>query len=264
MKTKIKATIFDWSIILAVIPFLGYSMAYVYEAGYLSFFNLPFFIISLSIENVILTTFLLFAVIFGYLSIVSEFVLFPIVFPGITQKENPLRYSFCMVLSVYFLMFLPAYLLSIKNSIGDIVILSIGTIASLSIYYFLFPLLLYKKKKVSYHEKVAKMTEYDDRIITFMDLLLSKYLFKYTVTFITIVFCLIISYGVGQKRASLQDEYFIVKKNNRSYALVQMYRGNIIAVELYLKNKEIGNTFIVADNSSNFTLQKTGSLVRKK
>ncbi len=262
MKGKKKSSLLDKSLVLAGLPFWGYSIAYVFEVGYLSFFNLPNYLIRLSIENVIVTTFILTLLISVYSFLIAEYIIFPIVLPGILNKQNPIDYSFRIIIAIYFIIYLPFLALSTNSDITQFITSSIFILITLLVYYFLFPIFLYKNKKISYQNKVAELTKEDNRIITFMDFLLSQQALKYTLGLLLIIVSLMLSFAIGKKYASIKSDFLIFTKDHKDFAIVQMYQNDKIGVEIDVKNKKIKKSFLILNNNSDnvFVLKSVGVL----
>ncbi len=255
------------AILLALIPFLANMLVFVYFVGYFSYFNLPYSLISIGINDI-----------FNYSVLILIFI--PIIilfFDGILYFLNsiPIPRPIKSRIANTILVSLLPYLLYRTNSVNKIM----NLIAVLLLIFcvgksFVFPLLNKKLKGKKYIQKLTlEDEETQKRLLTETSgykkkfpliSLVEKYFGKLSFgVMLLFFFVIIILFEIGWSKAENQVKYHVLNTNPETVVLF-MRSDDLIITHFSRETKSIENNFRIInygeDSNLEFTLENIGPL----
>lgn len=238
----------DAALILGVFTGLSYLIAFSYEKGYKEYYNLnQVFLSDITINNVLISMTALISLVFllysTYNAVISNIP---------NDSSNPvviaIRYKFLPpVFLIFILMVLNAQeFLILKMCVTAIIIIGLWVFIIYP-YICLFKIKGYKNKMSLYVKDI------DRQSLTMKIFHLAK-LSKPVVIFLLIFITYLATnsasmYGTSQAR--MQEEYLLVKYNNKDYVVISKYSENYLVAPLNMKEKEIIPNFILIEGKSN-------------
>lgn len=218
-------------VFLAILPFVGYLTAYNYEKGYLSFFNIPSFLIRLGPEEIIVATSVL---------ILGLFTLYPflaIIYPFRNLMGKSVKGRDLKIAIILFLFLSPIIFIFSNSSLSDKLIISLAIFLLLLFYKFGFPLLFFKGDSLD--EKIVKAEKTEKKVGQIEDFIFSRPRLKtFYIVLLTIMFISLLAYSAGARDASNQREYLLFSDKD-TYIIARTYTDKRIAVKIDAKSRFI-------------------------
>jgi len=230
--------IHDNSVLLAFLTILGYSCAYVFELGYLSYFEIPSTFIQIDIITTIRATAIVIFTIYLLLSIAG-------LASDLLNKSHPLWQVVGEALAVV-LILTPFIYINTWTSIIHVYFL-FGTF----VFFLLLALLppLFHKDIKSYWSRVSRVypttlnqTQSKPKIET----IFGSFIFNGIIFFLLIT----LVYGLGGRHAKNQSE-FLSLKYQPNMIIVRIYADTIIAKEVNLDTHLVNNNIQIFKADSN-------------
>lgn len=267
-------------IVVTAIPAIGYAVAFVHEAGFLSWFGAPLEFITVNITTVLISVFFLLLLIFFLFGVTN------LIFMFIRPKRDDPIFRGLVVL-------LPAILLTVSYIVlfGEFWKQWIW-LAGLLVFYtfleFVFPLFgLYKKKrpsgkaqhyqspgnvtepvsstqpeKLSYRDKLEAQNRFDAKFPTLSDYFSGAAWTWFFIGYL-VLFLLSLSWSSGLATAMRQVEYPIPSTHQEAVVL-RIYGDNLICATIDKQRKEVQKDFFVLNISNSpiieMRLEKVGPL----
>lgn len=237
------------TVILTIIPFVGYFLAFVFEYGYSEYFCIPYQYISINIETILLLTF--------FLLLIGQAIYFQIDALSPVLKHLFKKSSF----NRYILIRLPFWTVFALIMILKDASLFAWILFAVAIYIFFIARLIFpffrRNKKISYMEYFDKDIKSEISEDSFTNKLFEKYnpnIIVLLILFMTFVFIL---YQVGGAWAQNKMEFKIINSDS-SQVVVNIYGDNLFLCRIdevkkrKIKHIEIINSAIL----KNFELSK--------
>lgn len=242
-------------ILIALFTGFSYMVAFTYEAGYASFYNIPWHLISMSITNILICLMIIFAVAFiTFNTINSIWIILPV-------PDRPIKYFIRRFLIFLMILFIPTLLFFNKFLYW---LISICLAIFLGLFEFLFPLFS-QKDKASYEAKLVAQANYDyeegKRLLWHS---IDKRYGRFLVNALIFGFIALSSaYCLGFKNASEKTSYYIFVSSPERVVLA-IYGDTIISAPFNRKTREIEPQLWVSKISENNNIimqsEKVGKL----
>ncbi len=246
--------------LIALLPILGYILAYSFESGYLSFYGIGEEFISVRLETVIISIFTILSI----LLLTSIFV--ELCYPYIVkyQSNNPIHSRLLLSLIA-----LSAGLLfyAINSTIWAILLVIL--ILLLIVALFTVPIFQYRNEDISYIEKLRKdenKSKPKHKTRSFInEILLGTNIRPIAVIISTTVLFIFVSSFMGMFSASMKATYLVYMNNSDSFIVIRSNNEGKIAVGVDLNKKSIKNTYLIINSSKDLELTQiyTGKLSNK-
>ncbi len=250
------------------IPVLGYIAAFCYLTGKYTFLNLPVNFVEINTESAIFSSLLV------LFAIVSLIVVFFLLKKSPNKKEDEkfkpvtkkgLIFTFVAVLVLFII--LTYLILSISSFPTSLTMaLIIFSFISLIIYIFVMPLFLYPSEKNYlskynlYSEKIFKadLAKKEKKEGMNIDLsFLTNFLrVNYNFYLVFIIIWILLSYGIGYFDAQSQTKFSICTINGERYIIVGKYSGDLLLVNVDMKNKVTLNKILLKPMNETLTIQQ--------
>lgn len=231
-----KAILTD-AIIIAAVPGLGYAYAFLYEAGYCDYYNIPFQLISISLSHVLIAS----SVLLG--AIILIWPILDTVFVPYLMKGSPtfLKKKIKRVIVMVFLLcFIPFFTHADKK-------LWIPVISILAFYAFgefIWPLITQRGIK-GYEAKLAAQENLELKVITVTDLMAQKAGKSYLLIVLILFGLGWLAFNAGLDKARRQEEFLVARFMDKDMAVLRIYDTHLIAAAFDSKTKEVERTFHV-------------------
>ena len=239
----------DWKLLLTLIvaasPVLGYGLAYVYQLGYCSVFNIPTELIKLDLTTVLVAIAGTFGVLFLFAWFFLMFWITPRNISSIGQK---------IYVSLLLLIFLFVF---------SLLFLTLVEAEQIAIMYGAFLLIIFfgpwfARKLTSIHlgkRKSEPETPIDGRIGQIVN---SKY-FRYTIFGVCLLVIIIYCSALAGRSAAFNKQIFYVPSSNPDSVVLKIYGDNIICGQLeHDPGKDgLGPTIFVLPLNNNLNLSLT-------
>ena len=224
-------------ILVTVLPFWGYLIAYGYEYGYSITLNIPVEFISIRIENILSITFVIYVISMYILlnfhlasGLIFEFV-----------KQSALKRF--IILNLFFYSFLVG--ISFKLNVSYLSWIMNGF---LFILYVLLPLifpLFRRDKKISFSEQFTINSDKDSQNDTFLNRIAKKYSRKILLNVLYVLLLTASSVIIGELHAE-NTKVFNILNNDKSKVVVRIYDKKLILVKTNeLMKKNINRVYVV-------------------
>lgn len=261
-KSQIK--IEDWLFkgLVFAIPFIGYFLAFRYEEGFCSVFQIPSSLISLSLINIFIGIGALVGILFLLYGVVDLIIRF------LPKRENPIFDSLRVLLPGFLLLIV--YLVLFGKFWQEWVWI-LSTFLFLCFLEFIFPLFTFPKEK-TYFEKLKAQQRSDTKEaaqqLRKMEgvLLLGipwRVIYKIFLLSLGLLYLSLFSYAVGRSIALKQKE-FLVFYDSQPMVILRIYDDTIISAPFNKTTKEVEKKFIVYKVGEEprfiFNLEKIGPL----
>lgn len=244
-------------VVLAIIPFIGSLVALTYEAGYLSFFDVPATFVQLDFVRIVTAS----AVVAFF--VVAYFI--ALVFAGfVVQGSNLLSHVLAFPLSVAFLL-VPILLLT-PGPPGRWLVLA--GLMVLSILGDLIPPLFSRHSGTTYMQRLSANLEsespvHNDHKTKDSSTTLNKIIFPISVLF----FVTFAIFALGRNAAAEVTTHWVTK-DDQAWLLVRSYGGVFILKSFDPATKQIGSELrlLSPDNSAaaTFIRKEIGKLLEPK
>lgn len=242
------------SIILAGIPTLGYTLAYVHELGFCNEFEIPN-------EFIILDwTSILFAIgkILGIVLILLLYVQVFVVLKFWSEKLGPINQR----LIRYFVIFLPLLIISIPYPSFwlEVLLVFLFFISLLLFVDFLQPLIKSTDVK-GYRNKLKHQDEFFERKIPWLDRFIRKIGMRNILILFFIIPLLFVASNFDGGDTAKRQEEFLIPSTNQQLVVLRIYGDNLICAPLDREAKEIERSFYILEMSDTvLTPEKVGPL----
>jgi len=249
----------DKGALLALLPFVGYLLAYNYEKGFLSSFNIPASYVQVSVEAVIVSISSL---------ALSLMIIYPFidVFAPILQlidksSEKGKAWFSTIILTLISCAFV--FIFMSTTTINKIII-SLSWFFCWIFYYFGVPLILSRKKTME--AKLREVNKIDKNVPSFIDFIWDKpVLFSYWSLFLLVFLFAFLAHMVGVKKAA-SEKQFLVYNKEEPYAILRTYRNYNLAVGYDKESKIINNKVLIIQNDTEieYSSENIGPLTKKR
>ncbi len=230
-------TFLDWvsnGTIIAVVPIVSYYITYKYEKGYLSYFHIPEYFISISPE-------IFFKVFSTLIAILLVIIFYTSWIIGSWPSKHKDKLPVFAPLIVSFLFLALFWYLHAKWITIFMLFLGFSTV----IICYILPFFL--KNNKAYTENVQNMLNDST------NLLIDK-IFNvlgapvYIILIIAILLLPVIANQAGEYDASNQREFSYIKYENENFALVKIYGGKVLLVSFDITNKKFRKKYLMLDS----------------
>lgn len=232
-------------IILTLIPFAGYVIAFAFKYGYLSYFGLPIQFVTVNLETVLLAIAVL---TISFLPLFWIYQIIVIMFSWI-DRNNPIHRALWRVLAAI-IIFLPTFTIFAQGSYLKRALVFFAVIALFVAGEFGWPLLSDRKQK-TYREKMGAAQVRDDSIEDIPSIIMKTP--ARTLLFLLMFLFLLSFYAdlAGTKTASSQKTFLSFEQDGYEYVLLQRN----IAVSFDQDNKQIGKDFLLLSENKDSEVQ---------
>jgi hypothetical protein len=221
--------IFTESTILAAIPALGYWVAFVFELGYFSYFELPDTFIEIALNSILLNS----------LSVISGMGAFVIILDIIRRAMSgvteALKFTLYKLLFVYFLVF--GFGLVFNRTLKDIQVLLLLLALPIIWKELLWPMWKYRHIK-GLGNKVAAAKAKDFEFDSAIDKVSEKVGAVPLLSLVFVYLISIFSYLAGGYSANKQTNFFM-SEEKPGFILVRKFEDNWLTVKVDLANGAI-------------------------
>ena len=236
-----------WSIgkITGAISFItlyGYIVAYAYEVGYLSYFDLPDFLVRIGIESIVrssvITTYVILTI---YVSL-KIFVFFFSSLSSSERETNHTRES--IYLSAIILILNIPFVVAIAQNTLDIAIFS-GLILFAYFLIFIFLSIFVENlspnniKAIYVMGKSLDFFKFEKKIFSKTQIVIVFFLI------ILILYSVVLSKLLGRSGASRESEFLTFSSNEETYIIVRKYEDRFIAVNINKENRTLNNKYML-------------------
>lgn len=247
---------------------VGYIAAFCYLAGKYSFLNLPIIFVEINPELAILSSLLVLSVIVGLILVFFLLTKFPNKKDG--EEFKPVtKMSLVFIFGVVLALFIILIYLILSISIFPTAIKLASILFSfmfLIIYIFVIPLFQYPNEKNYlskynlYSEKIFKanlMKKENNNDINIDFSFITNFLRdNYILYLIFIVIWTLFSYGIGYSGAQSQTKFPISTINDEVFIIAGKYSGDLLLVNVDMKNKITLNKILLKPMSETLTIQQ--------
>ena len=227
----------DWKLLLALIiaisPVLGYSLAYVYQLGYCSVFNIPTDLIKLDLTTVLMA-------IAGTLGVLFFFSGFIFMILSIPRNISTIRRNILFSLVLLFFLFIFS-LLFFTTSEAEQVAIMYGIFL---LFIFLGPSVARKISGIKWGKVKNESDKASaDRVSQIIN---TKY-FKYSMLGVILLVMVIYCGALAGRSDGMNKQIFYVPSSNPNSVVLKIYGDNMICTSLtYSQNKPVlGPTIFV-------------------
>ncbi|MGF6950838.1 hypothetical protein QF028_003343 [Neobacillus sp. B4I6] len=245
-----KSIISDATLVLACITGFGYWVAFSYEKGYKSYYELnEIFITDIGIKEILISI----TAISTLLLVIQQATY---IYKQLTPNKsvNPIvsafRYKF---VPIAFLLFIAA--LIIPGSVHNLIYLVIAWIL-IAIWLFLFIPYVYHWKVKGYKNKMALSVSKIDTT-PLIERTKNIYNMNKPAFILLIILLVFLSSNIaslyGVRQASNEENYLVIHQHNHDYAVLDNNDGNYILAPLNIKKAIIKPNFLIIEGKSNFT-----------
>lgn len=246
----------EGSVLVAVITVSAYLLVYCFELGYTKYFNIPSFLIEISLINIFITGG---SLLFVYFLIFEIYNIFLMLIPTISNYVC----RRILLANVPLLLILLGSFISYGKLYREQIIL-ILLILFVNIFIYGFPLITQRKIK-GYAKKLKAQDELEDKIDMENPTLsnkIIKLLPKEMIYFIFVLYVLtMIAYDNGKANAIKQSEFLVIKSNPEMVVL-KKYNDSLITAKFNREDKTLSTKFNIINIAKNdeFELEKIGPL----
>ena len=206
------------AIIIALAPAVVYGIAFIYEVGFASHFEIPIAFITIGLEKFFTAAGTLLGLLIAFL------MLFIIVHHNLPANDKTQLFLFDRLIVVPAMMFFAFFLLG--PDLGYFIFILIIFLPIMLIYYLL-PIFRHKQIK-GYMNKLKSSEELESRHAqTSRHLLWPKFGTKSILHFIILSLMFPIAYGAGWSNAANQ-EYFLVLERHKKEVVLRIYGETMI------------------------------------
>jgi hypothetical protein len=250
-------TLISEGLLLAAIPVIAHSIAFLYELGYCQFFGIPTFLISISATAIFIAAGTMLSIAWPIYSIINLCSM--LVDPLSTPLIRAVTRIFIVTVPLIALLFLFGLdwpeLYTAALTVLFIVILEFGT-----------PLLA-QRGKGNFSEKLRYQEEFESQQKkSHLSNVFSRLGVSSAIVFVTLIYSLFIAYSCGRAAAKKQESFLVLKETS-NVAVLRIYGDNLVGAAYDGKSKKLTGEFLlrkVGDASSDsLTLQKIGHLSAK-
>lgn len=236
-----------WSIgkITGAISFItlyGYIVAYTYEVGYLSYFNLPPFLVRIGIESIVRSSLITtYVILTAYVSF-KIFVFFFSSLYSSKRKTHHTRES--IYLSAILLILNIPFVVAIAQNNLDIAIFS-GLILFTYFLIFIF-LSIFVENLLPNNIKAIYLMGKSLDFLKFEKKIFSKT--QIVIVFLLIVLILystVLSKLLGRRDAFNEGEFLTFSSDEETYIIVRKYEDRLIAVNINKENNMLNNKYML-------------------
>lgn len=237
-------------ILLAIIPFIGTLIGFVFEAGYVSYYDIPLSIIRMDFNRIITSTTLV------SLFFITWFIGLHFAFSLSASTNAIVRALF--IPTVKYLIFTPFF-----YAIPEIPHrwIMLGTFFVLEVLLYLLPPVFHRKAGATYMKKLSEYTVEIDTI----EGIKGKREAKIYDSFFLILIASVLIFGIGRNTANNKEYYWILERFPNMF-VVGFYGDTAILKEYEDSSKVIKEKMILIDIKSEkgnvYTNVKTGMLTR--
>lgn len=229
LKTKnltINALLKQDGTIVVLIPFLGSLVSLAFEAGYLSFYDVPVTLIQLDFVKIITAT--LVVIVYAFL-----FTILAAVVLSIVKKGEPLGMALADSAAA-FLLFAPFLIVTSGNKNAWI---ALGLLCLLLALSNLLPPLMQWRTGLRYKQRLTNYLEQEkEKLIKEEESLLERFILQ---PIALMGFLLLIVFLIGRQHAEVQIQYYVMK-DEPNWVLLASYGDSFIFKNVNWKNKQIG------------------------
>ena len=247
-------TILSEGILIAIASSGAYLLAFYYEKGFTSYFEIPINLVSVSFVNI----FVFAGLLIGFLL----FLFFPAnILPMILYKLPPAlsRSAFVLLISSLGL-FVHLYLFGLSN--WRILVVYICLMIAFAFIELVMPMIVHRKKG-SYLEKLEAQHERDRKEVTLIDIIVKRLGQGSFFIFLALLIGISFSENAGKEQATSQTD-FLVTSTSPELVVLRIYGDNMICAPFNRDTKEVQTRFTIikmADDSKlAFNLEKVGPL----
>lgn len=248
-QNNIYDTLKSEGLLLAVIPFIGTLIGFIYEAGYLSFYDVPISVVRMDFGRIITSTMLVFL----FLMLWFIGLHFSLSLPTSTNVIK--RALFKPILRL--LIFVPFFYLIPDIPYGGLIL---GGGFILLVLVRLIPPVFHRKTGTSYTERLSLYIVETEATEHKIDIKISD-------IFFLILIASALVFGIG-RNAGIKKEYYWVPEKFPNMLVVGFYGDTAVLKEFDDSFKVIKKKMILIDNKSEegyaYLKVKTGMLVSKK
>lgn len=227
-----------FTFILTISPFIGYLFAYFFESSYLSYFDLPNYLVSISIENIIIAISSLFGAIVTLIIII--YFIYPLIHA--INYNDPIGHNIFWLL-IYSIGILFIVVITPPGEFIDKVITAFLYIATVAIVDFGWPLLFHRR--VPYKEKVRLIHEAEINSPQLFDVFIKTNTMFYLLIGFIIAIGVFASQSLGEKFARDQRYFITYSKDNNLFVLIRSYSSYNILLGINKNIRKFNNNILL-------------------
>jgi hypothetical protein len=241
-------------ILIAIASSGAYLLAFYYEKGFSSFFEIPVNFVSVSFVNIfIFGTFLIgFLVLFFLPANIVTLVLFRLP-PELSRSVFPVL--LCLV-------FIAVHLYTFGLSNWTPLVIGVAVALFFLLFELVWPLIMHRDRS-RYIEKLEAQRELDKKEVNLVDLIQRLYGIGPIITILALLLGINFSESVGKAQAMKQTD-FLVTNTSLEMVVLQIYGENMICAPFNRDTKEVQTRFTIIkmaeDSKLAFNLEKVGPL----
>lgn len=251
---------FGKQLLLVILPFYGYLVAFIFEQGYISYFGIPSQLIRITIENIVLAIIGVFSGLSIYIFL-SDFIA-PIINVFYKGRKNPIMKA-VYITSIETIIISAIFLPFLNTTLLRKLLIFLGLALYLSFNNFIIPI-IFAKKGLSFSQKLESEDKVVINRISLINII-SQGDNRLSLLLIIAVVFLIMSYQAGSYLASTQKDFLSFQINGEKNVIIREYGQKYVAVEIDPETKIIENniTLIPYTTQIKFELEKIGPLKNK-
>ena len=221
-------------LLLAGLTFLGYLATFIFQASYLSYFNLPIELMSINLKSVLISTTIIFVVFAVILNFIDPF------YKEIFKPESILKRRLGVL---FILVFYTITRAIFYDSISEVKIPLVIT-GVFAFLYFIMPLIFHRDKTTFIKKLEAdaeRLTRNDENSIIsrLFDLPFARLIFGVVFTLV------VLSIDFGRAQAVTKHSYPVFNYNDRKMAVVTINEDKLIALTFDEENKKLFNEYTI-------------------
>lgn len=257
-KNKTKGLLSD-GLIIAFLTSYSYFLSYRYQDGYYSYFNIPSFLIEISIETILTSCISILAFLIIIYAVVS---LFTSIIPS---KTDPTIVRLIFKYVYFFLISAIYFVLgSYKKGFSYYIF---SPVFFMLIIDLVIPLVTQKEMKGYKNKVIAEYLKTEDQIASLdnkysINMIIARKFNHLPLVLSLAIMLSLISYQLGGFNAFRQVDFTITNDN---IVILGTYDKNFIVKELNISNKTLESSFNLISDKSNisFTKKQIGPLIVK-
>jgi len=238
---------FDWKLLLTLLiatsPILGYGLAYVYQLGYCSYFNIPTEFIKLDLTMVLVAI----AGTAGVLFFLSCFILMMWSKP---RNMSTIGQKIYISVVMFFFFFVFSLLYFTVNEAEQVAIMY----GIFLLFIFFGPWAVHKLSSIQLGKRKSEQkTPSDDRVVQFIS---TKY-FRYGFLGIFILAIVVYCGALAGRSDAMNKQIFYELPSDPNAVILRIYGDNVISGQLQYEQNKIGLgpiIFVSSLNNANLML----------
>lgn len=246
-------------VLIAGIPFLGYVVAFLYEAGYATYFGIPIRLLNIGLTQVMVAT----GAVLGVLTLLWHlFNLGYLFFPGPLRRgpvsRGLLRVSVFAVPTVTMIWVYRGY--------WQGWIYFVAMVGFVGFFQFVFPLIIHRTVR-GYRAKLEAQEKHEQQIVTLGDTLARKWGASPIIVVGCLAMILLVALSAGHARA-LRRITFLVHAADAKQVVLGIYGDTVVSAKYDSETRELSGELLIQKMSASepFKLvqQRIGPLTPKK